>query len=206
GADVRTANFAQARLLAADLTGVDAARAVFRDAELERADVRDADFTEADLRAARLAGLRNYTCASFVRTDIRDIDFSGAYLVRRHIMDENFLAEFREQSRASRIAYWIWWVTSDCGRSVVRWGLWTLLIAVLFGVGYIFTDVSFGDRPTALSPFYFSVVTLTTLGYGDVLPKSPAAQSLAMIEVAIGYVMLGGLLSIFANKMARRAD
>jgi hypothetical protein len=32
------------------------------------------------------------------------------------------------------------------------------------------------------------------------------AQILAMIEVAIGYVMLGGLLSIFANKMARRAD
>jgi len=27
-----------------------------------------------------------------------------------------------------------------------------------------------------------------------------------MVEVVIGYVMLGGLLSIFANKMARRAD
>jgi hypothetical protein len=33
-----------------------------------------------------------------------------------------------------------------------------------------------------------------------------AAQILAMIEVVIGYVMLGGLLSIFSNKMARRAD
>ena len=37
-------------------------------------------------------------------------------------------------------------------------------------------------------------------------PSGPAAQLVAMCEVAIGYVMLGGLLSIFANKMARRAD
>ena len=49
-------------------------------------------------------------------------------------------------------------------------------------------------------------VTLTTLGYGDVLPKTPTAQVLAMLEVVTGYVMLGGLLSIFSSKMARRAD
>jgi len=27
-----------------------------------------------------------------------------------------------------------------------------------------------------------------------------------MIEVTLGYMMLGGLLSIFANKLARRGD
>jgi hypothetical protein len=27
-----------------------------------------------------------------------------------------------------------------------------------------------------------------------------------MVQVVLGYVMLGGLLSIFANKMARRGD
>jgi voltage-gated potassium channel Kch len=53
---------------------------------------------------------------------------------------------------------------------------------------------------------YYSVVTLTTLGYGDVVPASPTAQVLAMCEVVLGYVMLGGLLSIFSNKMSRRAD
>ena len=63
-----------------------------------------------------------------------------------------------------------------------------------------------GAAETALSPYYFSVVTLTTLGYGDVLPNSLAAQILVIIQVIIGYVMLGGVLSIFANKMSRRAD
>ena len=67
-------------------------------------------------------------------------------------------------------------------------------------------SIDFGDYPTILSPLYFSVVTLTTLGYGDVLPASLAAQCVAMLQVVAGYFALGGLLSIFANKMARRAD
>ena len=71
---------------------------------------------------------------------------------------------------------------------------------------YELVALDYGDYPTFLSSFYYSVVTLTTLGYGDVLPASPAAQIVAMVEVALGYVMLGGLLSIFSNKMARRAD
>jgi voltage-gated potassium channel Kch len=50
------------------------------------------------------------------------------------------------------------------------------------------------------------LVTLTTLGYGDVVPTSLAAQMLAVLEALLGYVGLGGLLSILANKMARRAD
>ena len=36
------------------------------------------------------------------------------------------------------------------------------------------------DGPRAF--FYFSFVTLTTVGYGDVLPVHPAARSLAMLE------------------------
>jgi voltage-gated potassium channel Kch len=50
------------------------------------------------------------------------------------------------------------------------------------------------------------VVTLTTLGYGDVIPASAGGQVIAMVEVVTGYVMLGGLLSILSNKMARRGD
>jgi len=67
-------------------------------------------------------------------------------------------------------------------------------------------DIDYGDFETPLSPLYFSVVTLTTLGYGDALPASTAAQVLVMAEVIIGYCMLSGLLSIFATRMGRRAD
>jgi len=37
-------------------------------------------------------------------------------------------------------------------------------------------------------------------------PTARTAQIVAMAEVFLGYVMLGGLLSIFSNKMARRAE
>ena len=53
---------------------------------------------------------------------------------------------------------------------------------------------------------YYSVVTLTTLGYGDAVPASLPAQVLAMSEAILGYVGLGDMLSILANKMARRAE
>jgi hypothetical protein len=175
-------------------------------ANLAGATVQHADFTEADLRGARITPLSEFATACFVRTDIRDVDFSGAYLVRRQIMDENYLFEFRSQSAYHRAIYRIWWATSDCGRSLLRWSLWTALMTVLFGYAFGFVDVDYGKHPTGLSSYYYSLVTLTTLGYGDVIPASRAAQFVAMVEVVIGYVMLGGLLSIVSNKMARRAE
>jgi len=52
----------------------------------------------------------------------------------------------------------------------------------------------------------YSFVTLTTLGYGDAMPASMVGQILAVSEALCGYIGLGGLLSIFTQKMARRAE
>jgi voltage-gated potassium channel len=37
---------------------------------------------------------------------------------------------------------------------------------------------------------YFSFVTLTTLGFGDITPKTPLTQSLVILEAIIGQVYL----------------
>lgn len=42
---------------------------------------------------------------------------------------------------------------------------------------------------------YFSFVTLTTVGYGDVLPVHPVARSLAMLEAVTGPLYLTILLA-----------
>ena len=76
----------------------------------------------------------------------------------------------------------------------------------MFAGLYGMVDVDYGPHETVLSPLYFSFVTLTTLGYGDVVPVSQAGQVMAIAEVIGGYFTLGGLLSILANKMARRAE
>lgn len=206
GADLRTARLDGARLCSAKLSRADFSRADLAGADLENCQVESAQFLESDLRASRLRNLRGYLSASFLRADIRDVDFGGAYLVRRQMMDENYLHEFRSQSSASNLLYWVWWATSDCGRSLLRWSAWIFLLTFAFGFFYGHVAIDYGSHPTALSPYYFSLVTLTTLGYGDVLPASWPAQTLVMLEVLLGYLGLGGLLSIFSNKMARRAD
>ena len=205
-ADLRTATLTGARLRQANLQGVDCSRANMRDVELVGTAVRGASFAEADLRGATFRGIVGYEEASFLLADIRNVDFSGAYLLRRFIMDENYLHEFRSQGPVHKFVHWLWWASSDCGRNATRWAALTVTVALAFGVVYPFVGVDYGDHATWLSPYYFSIVTLTTLGYGDVLPTSVVGQLVVIAEVAIGYMMLGGLISLFANKMGRRAE
>lgn len=197
GARVREANLSHADLRAADL----------RNAQLSLTSVAGASFDDADLRGARLRAVSGFESASWYGVDIRDINFAGAYRLRRHIVDENYLREFREGSLLHHALYWLWWASSDCGRSLGRWMANILLVAVAFAGLFSLVGVQTGSHePSALTFLYYSIVTLTSLGYGDIVPSSSLGQLLVVVEVCLGYMMLGGLISILANKMARRAE
>jgi hypothetical protein len=43
--------------------------------------------------------------------------------------------------------------------------------------------------------FYYSFVTLTTLGYGDITPISHPAKSLAMLEAIVGQMYIAVLIA-----------
>ena len=206
GADLRCTCLRNARIREADMSGVDLTGADLREADLALCNVARANFKDVDFRGARLRAIDKFEKAEWIGVDIRDINFAGAYTLRRFVVDQNYLKEFREKSRFATALYWLWWITSDCGRSLSRWCFWITLQLLLFATLFKYAGLDYGKHPTALSPLYYSVVTLTTLGYGDVVPSSMAGQIIAMVEVITGYVMLGGLLSIFSNKMARRGD
>ena len=205
-ADLRGTVLTQARLRECSLVGAEFDGANLREADLSDAVVDDCSFRRADLRRARLGGITGYTHASWVGADLRNADFVGAYLLRRFALDQNFLAEFQAQGPLNKLIYGFWKATSDCGRSLGRWGLWTLLLAVVYAGLYSGVNIDYGDHETWLSPLYFSVVTLTTLGYGDALPTDVLSQAVVISQVLLGYFMLGGLLSIFAAKMSRRGE
>jgi len=79
-----------------------------------------------------------------------------------------------------------------------------LIIAVVFGFLHR-GHIAVGSVNNWYTPFYFSVVTFTTLGFGDVTPVDWVGQLWITLEVVCGYLMLGGLISIFAHKFARRS-
>ncbi|MEZ5245784.1 MAG: pentapeptide repeat-containing protein [Acidimicrobiales bacterium] len=206
GADLRTTRFGGARLIGADLADADLSRADLSGADMTDAAVDGASFHDASMSATVVRGIRGAEHADWVGASFSSADFTGAYLARREAIDQNYLHEFRRRGRMHEWLYRLWWVTSDCGRSFVRWGMLTVLFALVFGGVYSFVEIDYGGHETSISSVYFSVVTLTTLGYGDVVPASQTAQIVVMLEVVLGYVMLGGLLSIFATKMGRRGE
>ncbi|MFK5925955.1 MAG: pentapeptide repeat-containing protein [Desulfuromusa sp.] len=205
-ANLSCANLHHCRLREANLIATDLTEADLRYAELSLANIRNANFSNADLRHARLRMMRQFKSANWIGVDIRDVNFSGAYLMRREIIDQNFIKEFRSYNWLSKILYYPWLWTCDCGRSMFRWCCCIGSLLLLFTYLYSFVGIDYGLYPTKLSSLYFSVVTLTTLGFGDVVPNSIGGQIVVMLEVSTGYIMLGGLLSIFSNKLARRGD
>ncbi len=205
-ANLHCVNLSHGRFREANLSGADLSEADLRYADLSLSQVKNTNFSNADLRHSRLRMMRQFKKANWIGVDIRDINFAGAYLMRREIIDQNFIKEFRSYNWLSKILYYPWLWTCDCGRSMFRWCCCIGMLLLLFSYLYTFVGIDYGDYQTALSPLYFSVVTMTTLGYGDVLPKTLGGQIMTMVEVSTGYIMLGGLLSIFANKLARRGD
>ena len=211
GADLRGANLRgtilqDALLHGADLRGADLSFADLRGARLDDCAVAGATFLHADLQGARLGGVRGYQAASWLGVDMTGAHFCGAYRLRRFVIDQNYLDEFRRESLLNEVVYRVWWLTSDCGRSVGRWGLLTVLLLCAFAQLYMGLGMDFGPDASAITPYYFSVVTLTSLGYGDIAPTTPLTQLAAMAESLMGYILLGGLLGIFSGKMARRGE
>jgi hypothetical protein len=50
-----------------------------------------------------------------------------------------------------------------------------------------------GGHPQALSfseSIYFSIISISTVGYGDIVPHSSVARLLASIEVVCGFMLL----------------
>jgi hypothetical protein len=68
----------------------------------------------------------------------------------------------------------------------------------LRGVEWSSEKFSFHDLVAAC---YFSMVTFTTLGYGDVYPTNTWARIFTCAEAAIGYAMLGVFVAVMARKL-----
>ena len=131
----------------------------------------------------------------------------GSQRFKIFLQDQDFLEEFLEGKWGKRF-FLTWWLFADCGRSLLRWAGWSFLLAMAFAFIYWYLGPDSFDTQhldfNLLTMFYYSVVTFTTLGFGDIIPKTSIAALWVTAEVILGYIMLGGLITIFASKLSRR--
>jgi uncharacterized protein YjbI with pentapeptide repeats len=220
-ADLSRADLSQSSLRGADLSGAD-----FFEANLSGTNLMNVSYTTDEVFNRLIKGwipqvlthipflnrLQNWEpigITNFLAVDTTKVAGYKNPILKRHMEDCQFIEGFKHKSLFHRwIFYPLWKVTSDCGRSLLLWLIWSLGIIALFAVVYSnHLNWFYPSNVIGFDLFYFSVVTFTTLGFGDIHANlgSHSAQAWVMSEVVIGYVMLGGLVSILANKLARRA-
>jgi voltage-gated potassium channel len=66
----------------------------------------------------------------------------------------------------------------------VLWAVWYEIIELLQPGSFALTAQKYGDSLPQLA--YFSFTTLTTLGFGDIVPVRSLARSLVMLEALVG--------------------
>jgi len=53
---------------------------------------------------------------------------------------------------------------------------------------------------------YFSTITLTTVGYGDIVPVTPAARLVTGLEAIVGQLYLAVVIAILVGRVSARRD
>lgn len=221
--DLRGARFEGADLSGADLSDANCgtanlSQACLARARLKRTNLRNADLYRCDLSSMHYGSFRSMRGQFY---GIRGLDscFGNALFVR-DAKDQDYLDTLKlaidatpSPMRKRWKSFWFnAWGLIEYGRSLGRLFLYAFTIAIAFGTIF-FCDQHFnwglleysGSASSPLSPFYHSIVTYTKLGFGSMTPKHWIGEVLLVSEGILGYVTLGLILSILANRVARRS-
>jgi len=93
----------------------------------------------------------------------------------------------------------------------LSWTFAYLLVAAAVPNAFAFTgEPAASHSLQSASAFYFSFITLSTVGYGDIVPVSPVARMLAAMEAITGTlfvaVLLARLVALYSTQGLRQAD
>jgi uncharacterized protein YjbI with pentapeptide repeats len=228
-ADLRHANLKNSNLYGANLSYAHLRCADLRDANLSGADLSYANLHRANLISANLSSA-NFTEShvSGVKWDsrkmhgkytgIRGIDSSyGNALFKRAAADQDYLDTLENHWKGDKWRTYLFklWGCINYGRSIERVVAIAFGTMILFGLIYsIFPGLLELDcissnegcnHHSRFTAFYFSIVTLTTLGFGDITPKNLVGELIVSLEVIFGYAVLGLLISMLDDKVVRRS-
>ncbi len=190
-------NLAEVDFFSADLEDANFSQASLRNSYLSEANIKGTRFDWATMQGVYLDNVEYDTRTSFLGIDLATINFNLAALLRDLAITQQRINHL--EKRNPILAFFLR-VTSDYGLSLSRYFLWVAGIIVSFALLYACVPGVI-SKPGLLNGLYFSVVTFTTLGYGDIVPASGLGQVLAILEVCTGYIMGGLLVTILARRL-----
>lgn len=191
GRNLSSVDFFSANLERANLTNCNLANSW-----LSETNLKGATFNWAEMENVHLDNVDYDVNTHFYGVDLGKINFTLAALLRDLAVSQQRIAHL--EKRSPFLAYLLK-LTSDYGRSLTRWMLWCLAVIVVFGL--LFGLIPLIDKAGILNGLYYSVVTFTTLGYGDIKPTDGWGQVLSVTEVCLGYLMGGLLVAILTKKV-----
>ncbi len=159
---------------------------------------------------------------------IDDADTTLAADLRRYVHDQQFLDRLRQKHP---ILFWLWNITTCCGWSLSRVFILSLLIIVLFALIYanapfpapdfmpdwllmqpgaqlVVPDMKYEEMEgisDTFKWFFYSFDIFTNLGIRSAHPANNWGVIVVFLETIAGFSMLGLLISVMAQKLARRA-
>lgn len=140
--------------------------------------------------------------------DIEKKVISNEFLIltkvcRKNCDDKN-ANKFKYLSLKSRYSNWILKITTGYGMKPFRLFIIMLIIMTISSIMYLLFGIENSNNPTEkvnlLQSIYFSVVTFSTLGFGDYHPRDEVSSIVAALEGISGAFLIGLYISLILKR------
>ncbi|OUS28627.1 potassium transporter Kef [Gammaproteobacteria bacterium 45_16_T64] len=222
GSSLMKANLVDANLHYANLDGCNLLGVNLKGAKVEH--VNWGTHITQELQARKAEGLENrldlYQQAEEIYRHLRQTaEYQGLFELAGHFFQKEMTMRRKQMPKISTSRCISKLVDIFCGygERPLRVIMFSVSLIVLFATLYFFAGLSFSGESLGfdssigfwenvkvfLGALYFSVVTFTTLGYGDVAPVGGLARALAATEAFLGSFTLALFVVVFVKKMTR---
>jgi glucose uptake protein GlcU len=107
--------------------------------------------------------------------------------------------DFHHLLREQLLSY-ISWLTWGYGEKPFRIIFNSLCIILLFSGIYFFSSNQ-NLSNNSINSIYYSIITFTTLGYGDIVPNTDGLKLVSAIEALIGAFSMGLIIAGYTTKV-----
>lgn len=218
-ADLRNANLHCANLEDCNLLGVKLSNARIENVNWGRQLIQEKNAHKASQEGNQEAMLDSLEQAEEIYRNLRKaaenqglFETSGHFFYKEMLMRRYQLPKFSFRRIVSKIVDWF----CGYGERPLNVVFFSLLLIGICTFVYFFLGLSANGQPlrvdlsaglysnfiTFLECLYFSVVTFTTLGYGDIVPVGPA-RPFAALQAFTGNFTIALFVVVFVKKMTR---